>query len=167
MSDELESTITAYHEAGHVLLAEYYGGLVVFASILPSDDTGIRAHGLTRAAWPPADNAKKRAAQLANVALAGPVVEMIYTDEQYCPTILREWWTDWLAAAAAIQDAIDRPISEQHQTQLLSALVRELITFFSRDAVWDRVAIIADQLEAHESLEENQLCELRAQGLLG
>ena len=92
---------------------------------------------------------------------------MIYTDEQYEPQLLREWWTDWLAAYAALQQSENRPMTEQERGRGLSQIVHELIEFFSKDEIWDRVAMVADHLEAHESLEEDQLDELRDSGVFG
>lgn len=167
LSGESESIVTAYHEAGHILLAEWYGGRVIFASILPSDDLGIRAHGLTRALWRPTNAPHKRGIHLARVALAGPAAELIYTDEQYEPQLLQEWWTDWLAADAAIQQSENRPMTEPERAQQLSQTVYQLIELFSKDENWDRVAVVADHLEAHETLEEDQLNELRECGVFG
>lgn len=159
-----ETTVTAYHEAGHVLFAEWYGARVIFASIIPSDETGIRSHGETRAIWRASDDAKQRGQQLAEVALAGPVAEMIYTDEQYEPVLLREWWTDWLAAGKAIQQTAERELSKAEILTRLSQTVGQLIEVFSRDEVWDQLARVAETLEAHETLEDDQLCELRGSG---
>ena len=170
---EFDQTVTAYHEAGHILLAEWLGGCVVFATIIPSEDSSVgsigktvRSHGETRALWPTADS-RSQNENLAKVALAGPVAEMIHCDEQYEPRLLREWWTDWVAADAAIRDVKPRQMSDQYRMLRLSQIVHELIEYFSRHEVWDRIAMIADHLEAHETLEEDQLAELRENKFFG
>jgi len=170
---EFAPTITAYHEAGHILLAEWLGGRVIFASIIPSDETvlhshdePIRSHGETRAFWPDEDSVSQNE-NLAKVALAGPVAEMIYCDEQYEPRLLREWWTDWVAADAALRELPPRQMSDQDRMLRLSQMVHELIIYLSRDDIWDRIAMIADHLEAHETLEEEQLDELRENKFFG
>jgi hypothetical protein len=100
------------------------------------------------------------------VALAGPAAESIYTDEQYAPELLREWWTDWLAATQAIQSVARGPLSNEQLGHILSKFLTELIQFLSQDAIWDRVAGIASELDAHETLEAFQIDELREQGRL-
>ncbi len=170
---EFDPTVTAYHEAGHILLAEWLGGRVIFASVIPSDESAIathdgpvRSHGETRALWPHAESATQHE-NLAKVALAGPVAEMIYCDEQYEPRMLREWWTDWVAADEAIRASQTRQLGDQDRMLRLSRLVHELIEYFSRDEVWDRIAMVADHLEAHETLEQEQLDELRESQFFG
>ena len=158
--------ITAYHEAGHILLAEWFSARVVYASVLPEEHQGVRSHGLTRAVWPPATDPRQRSAELAKVALAGPAAELIYTDEQYEPRVLQEWWTDWLAAGEAIQAIAPHPLNDEQKYHILSAYLQSISQFLSKDRIWDRIAGIAEELDAHETLETMQLIELREQGRL-
>ncbi len=158
--------ITSYHESGHLLLAEWYGARVIFASSLPDEHSGTRAHGLTKAVWATTEDPCRRAVQLAKVALAGPAAELIYTDEQYEPQLLQAWWTDWDAANEAIQQLVPRPLKDRQCELVLSQFLHELIRFLSKDEIWGLLAGIADELEAHETLDQFQLAELRAQGRL-
>lgn len=163
-----DEVVSAYHEAGHVLLAEHVGARVLFVTIDPIDDDGPRRHGETRVAWATnawRANCARSAVSRAKVALAGPAAEMIYRDEHYAPQLIQEWWADWLMAAASLRSwkatLTDRAVLHQ-----ISALMAELLDWFRLDHVWARLALLADQLEAHETLESDQLDALRAVGLL-
>ena len=158
--------ITAHHEAGHVLLAEFCGARVTFASIIPDHLGGARAEGMTKAVWPPFSDPRVRADRLVRVALAGPAAELIYSGEQYEPEILPEWCADWSAACVALQMIVPTRIPDAQKMQILSRYLVELIQFLSIDDVWDTLAAVADELDAHEVLEEEQLGELRAEGRL-
>lgn len=158
--------ITAHHEAGHVLLAEALGGRVVYVSVLPAEYGDVRAHGVTKAIWPHSSDSARDAMLLAKVALAGPAAELIYCDEQYSFSILREWWTDWQAATNALRVASPEPLTDEQLRYVLKRLFQEMIAYVSRDEVWDRIAGLADELDAHETLEEDQLEELRELGQL-
>ena len=163
----VEEVVTAYHEAGHAVLAEQLGGRVLSVTIIPVDDDGPRRHGETKVAWR-IDSRREEQIGLAQVqvALAGPVAEMIYTDSQYEIEILKEWWADWLVATRTIR-AVRPKLSDSQILQMLETHLRKLIAWMSRDDVWHQVATLADELEAHESLDEDQLDELRSIGILG
>lgn len=163
----VEEVVIAYHEAGHAVLAEQLGGHVLSVTIIPMDDDGPRRHGETRVAWR-VDGGQDDQVRLAQVqvALAGPVAEMIYTDTQYEIEILKEWWADWLVATRTIR-AVRPKLTELQLLSLLEKHLQQLIGWMSRDDVWHQVATVADELEAHESLDEEQLDDLRSIGILG
>lgn len=162
----IDEVAVAYHEAGHALLAERFGAHVLSVTIQPANDDGPRRHGETTVAWRQGRKTSEQLSmQQASVALAGPVAEMIYCDEQYEIRIIREWWGDWLAAAGAIR-RIRRELSDDAVLAVIENLVEELIEWFSQDDVWDKLARLADELEAHETLESDQLEELRQLGFL-
>lgn len=164
----VDEVVIAYHEAGHAVLAETVGARVLSVTIIPPDDAGPRRHGETTIAWhrpAGAKAAKKQLLSQARVALAGPVAEMIYCDTQYEVEVIQEWAADWLVASNSIQHlnvkATDRDI-----LHLLGQLMEELIQWMSQDDIWHRVATLADELEAHEILDEERLDELRSLGWL-
>ena len=162
----IDEVAVAYHEAGHALLAERFGAHVLSVTIQPANDDGPRRHGETTIAWIPGGKTSEQLSmQQARVTLAGPVAEMIYCDEQYEVRVIREWWADWLVAAGAIRQ-IRGQLSDDAVLAVIGQLVEELIEWFSQDEVWDRLARLADELEAHDTLERDQLDELRQLGFL-
>ena len=162
----IDEVVIAYHEAGHALLAERFGAHVLSITIQPDADDGPRRHGETVIAWPTSSAQPKQfAIQQAKVALAGPVTEMIYCDLQYEIEVIQEWWADWLVASKSLRQ-LKPGLGDAEVLLLIEKLVADLIPWFSRDDVWDRVARLADELEAHETLEADQLAELRELGFL-
>jgi hypothetical protein len=148
--------ITSYHEAGHILMAIVLGGRVPHATIEPDRDDGPDRHGDVRVLWPRANPADKAFAEkLVLTALAGPVAEMIYTGEPYHPGFVAEWAGDWqhaFAAAAAIVP------EEPRRLAWLESQVRRVYALLD-DRYWPAVAALADELSAHETLEEQQILE--------
>lgn len=164
----VDEFVIAYHEAGHAVLAEAFGGHVLFVTIEPVEDDGPRRHGETKIAWRSGESSEQRkslAAAQVKVALAGPVSEMIYCDEQYEIEILREWWADWLLATHAIT-TLHRGIKDADVHRILQREMQQLIEWISQDQVWHKIASLADELVAHQTLEADQLDELRRCGLL-
>lgn len=166
----VDEFVIAYHEAGHAVLAEQLGGHVLFVTIEPVDDDGPRRHGETQVAW--VTNTKRggrdedAAFAPLQVALAGPVAEMIYCDEQYEIRVLREWKADWLVAEHTIRTM--RPgITATELEQVMRKQLELIIRWMSQDHVWNQVASVADELAAHQTLDEDLLDELRSCGLLG
>lgn len=161
-----EQSLVAYHEAGHALLAERLGGRVLLVTICPCEDDGPRRHGETRIAWPrtPGDERRQALREL-QVALAGPVAEMIYRDEQYEPELIQEWWADWLIASQNVRRIVPGAGPERIEATLAET-VHELVRTLSHDAPWAAIAEIAAQLEAHETLEQDRLDFLRESHVL-
>lgn len=163
----VDDFVIAYHEAGHAVLAEQLGGHVIYVTIEPVDDDGPRRHGEAKIAWDMAAISKgdARFAPL-HTALAGPVAEMIYCDEQYEIKILREWAADWMVAAHTIRTM--RPgITQAEIERVLQQQMHKIVDWMSQDHIWHQIASVADELAAHHTLEADQLDELRSLGLLG
>lgn len=147
---------TAYHEAGHVLMAILLGGRVPHATIEPDRDDGPERYGDVRVLW-----SRKRmsdrefAEKLVLTALAGPVAEMIYTGDPYHPGFVAEWASDWQQAfevgAAVVLD-------ERKRIMWLEDRIRYAYQLFDQK-YWPAVAALADELGAHETLEEEQILE--------
>ncbi len=78
--------VTAYHEAGHVLVALLLGARVKQVTIAPDDDDGPRRFGDTQIVWRRSRLTEQQLAENAvQVSLAGPAAEMIYTGDPFHP----------------------------------------------------------------------------------
>jgi len=148
--------VTSYHEAGHILMAILLGGRVPHATVEPDRDDGPNRHGDVRVLWPKANPADKAFAEkLVLTALAGPVAEMIYTGEPYHPGFVAEWANDWQLAFAAAAPIVG---DERRRLTWLESQVRLVYDLFN-DRHWPAVAALADELAAHETLEEEQILD--------
>jgi ATP-dependent Zn protease len=152
------SEIVAYHEAGHVLLAMLLGGRVRSVTIEPDRDDGPERYGDTQILWPRGRwSAREQAEKDVQVALAGPVAEMIHTGDPFHPGFVAEWSADWQAAwASAALLAADEVKRLRYLEQISLQLHRQL----SRDDHWAALAAIVDHLLAHETLEGEQVEEV-------
>ena len=87
--DELQRT--AYHEAGHCVMAVLCGAVAQHASIAPEEDN---FYGRVDIQWPD----RRSLDDELSVILAGPVAEMIYRAEPLHPGLVAEWSLDWQQA---------------------------------------------------------------------
>lgn len=153
MDEDLQRT--TYHEAGHAVMAAFLGGIVDRITVEPEDDDGEPRFGDTRVLWPSTRwTPRQLAVNEIKAALAGPVAEMIYGGDQYAPVMLTEWRCDWQLAVARAAGFL--PTKETY-VPYLNQMISELIVFFSRDDVWAAVAALADELEAHETLDRENI----------
>ena len=150
--------LTAYHEAGHAVMAHLLGGRVRQVTIEPDNDDGPRRSGDTQILWRRGAIAERDFARISvQVHLAGPAAEMAYSGEPYHPALVAEWTADWRGAfeAAAILHA-----DERKRTQYLEEALRRLYHQLRGDDVWKALAALADSLLAHETLDEEQVREV-------
>lgn len=155
MDDE---ELTTYHEAGHAVMAAFLGGCVDRITIEPENDDQAARYGDTCVVWPGGRwTERELAVHEIKVSLAGPVVEMIYSGNQFAPELLAEWRCDWEMAVA--RGASFLP-SAGTIVAYLERMVSELIQFFERDDVWSAVAAIADELGAHETLGAEEVANV-------
>lgn len=153
MSDEL----TAFHEAGHAYAAIYVGARVQSVTIDPDNDDGPNRFGDTVVLW-----SRRRFSQLemaekaAWVALAGPVAEMIYREQPFHPAVVAEWQQDWETAFEALMHVSNI----HHRMAQLERYTIELYQSFRDDSHWAAIGAIADNLLAHETLDEEMLREI-------
>ncbi|BBO31615.1 hypothetical protein [Lacipirellula parvula] len=157
------SELTAYHEAGHALMAHLLGGQVQLVTIEPDDDDGPRRSGDAQILWRRSRMSDREfAVKSVQVHLAGPVAEMIYSGEPYHPAFIAEWSADWAGALAAAELLIpDERKRVAHIEQVSIALHRQL----QGDDLWPALAAIADHLLAHETLDAEQVEEILEQYL--
>jgi ATP-dependent Zn protease len=152
------SEIVAYHEAGHVLLAVLLGGRIRSVTIEPDRDDGPARYGDSQILWPRGLwSAREQAEKDVQVALAGPVAEMIHTGDPFHPGLVAEWSADWqaawIAAAPFMADEVQRL---RHLEQVSIRLHRQL----SRDDYWAALAAVVDHLLAHDTLEGEEIEEI-------
>jgi hypothetical protein len=153
MSEE----ITAFHEAGHVYAAIYVGAKVRSVTIDPDNDDGPNRSGDTVVIWD-----RRRFSQQdlmekgAWVALAGPVAEMIHSQKPFHPAAIAEWRQDWKTAFECLTG-----ISHiQLRFARLEQITIELYEAFSQENHWAVIGAVADNLLAHETLDQEMLEEI-------
>ncbi|MFO0426194.1 MAG: hypothetical protein ACK526_06465 [Planctomyces sp.] len=152
-------TLTAYHEAGHAFAAIYLGARVQRVSIDPDRDDGPNRYGETVVAWNPRRmTGPQMAEKSAIVAIAGPVAEMIYREEPFHPAFVAEWQNDWALGLEALKE-LPRLKSPRLRVAHLENAVADLYQVFRRDDYWEVIAAIADELLAHEILDEEMFRE--------
>ncbi len=151
---------TAYHEAGHAFMASYLGGFVRSVTIEPDRDDGPNRLGDVQIVWPSGRmSAKEFQNKLVLVALAGPVVEMIYRGEPLHPGFVAEWADDWRKAWDAAEPIL---ADQQKRLAFLEETARELYGLLHRDQHWAAIAALADHILAHETLETEEIQEILA-----
>lgn len=153
------SELTAYHEAGHALVALLLGGEVRLVTIEPDHDDGPLRSGDTQVLWRRAGGEKQFAAKEVQVCLAGPVAEMIYSGDPFHPGSVPEWANDWREAWRA---AAPLHSDERRRLAFLEQTSVELHRLLRSDNYWSALADLADNLLAHETLEWEQVEEIVA-----
>lgn len=146
-SEDEELARTAYHEAGHCVMAVLCGARACHASVAPEEDNFF---GRVDIQW---SGPRKRNDEIA-VILAGPVAEMIYRGEPLHPGFVPEWCLDWQQAWAI---ARPRSASDIKCLEMLEQLVSKLHRTMSEDRLWAAVAAVQDLLSAHEDIEHEQI----------
>jgi ATP-dependent Zn protease len=153
MSENCE--ITAWHEAGHAMMAILQGGHLERVTLEPPFDDGPARYGDTVTRWSGMSEAELTLAEI-QVSLAGPVVEMIYTGDRVSIASVPEWQADWhratLNATAGSRDAAAAD-------RLLRESVRAIFDLFEDSNQWAAVSAIADDLLAFETLEHEQVAD--------
>ena len=149
--------LEAYHEAGHAYMATLLGGRVTLVSIEPDDDDGPRRTGETQVRWSRKLNEREVAQRALQVALAGPVAEMLYTGDPFHPAGIAEWQQDWRMA----EDYVSRlPVRPSERAAWLEQLTVELYRLLDTEPHWSAIAALADHLLAHDSLELDDVREI-------
>ena len=120
-------TLTAYHEAGHAIMALSYGGRIVHVSIDPPDDDGLKRFGESIVQWPAAAAKDIEIAEL-KVSLAGPIAELAYDGAREsiaeCPEFAADWQQAVLSASRLKKE---QPPSRRHRKYQREAFRAERI----------------------------------------
>ncbi len=156
-----DETLTAYHEAGHAVVGYVLGGRIESIS-LGGDGSGDlpRRFGDCRVDWGPIDASTDWHLQREIMTLlAGPVAEMIYRGEKLHPALFAPHAEDWRSAFERSEILAQDP---QLRTRILEHLILQLHDQMKADDCWAAIAAVADQLLAHEFLDEDQLQETLA-----
>ena len=149
--------ITAYHEAGHVYAAIFVGARVQSVTIDPDNDDGPGRTGDTVVIWDRRRFSQQQLVEKAAwVALAGPVAEMIHSQNPFHPAGIAEWQQDWETAF----ECFDRISNIQTRLARLEQITVDLYQVFSQDRHWAAIGAIADNLLAHETLDQEMLEEI-------
>ena len=155
--------LSAYHEAGHALMAICLGARVRSITIQPDWDDGPRRHGDAQVEWRIRELTERELCEKSIlVALAGPVAEMIHSGEPFHPGFVAEWAADW---SQAWQSAATLHPNERQRLAYLERTTASLYKTISRDDHWAALAAVVDSLLAHETLEGEQVEEIVAQWL--
>ena len=157
------SELTAYHEAGHAVMAWRLGGRVTQVTIDPDDDGGPPRSGHTQVLWRTSGISDKVFAQITvQISLAGPVAEMIYAGDPDHPGAVPEWAADWKEAWEAA--ALIKP-NERRRMEYLEQVSIRMYHLLKSDEVWGILASLADNLLAHETLEADQVEDILGEWL--
>lgn len=142
---------TAYHEAGHALMAEAVGARVRSVTIEPEPDDEQPRHGETEVAWKRSRWTEREYHEKAiQVALGGPVVEMLYTGDPYHPEFVTAWAADW---QTAVELAMPLFPDLAKRIEYLEQVTRRLYHWLNTEPQWSAVAALADELLAQETLD--------------
>ncbi len=103
----------------------------------------------------PAHEARRQA----TVALAGPVAELVFLGNGVLEsaTTLTSWRADWDEAEAQLE-RLHLDVEERQRTRL--AILQELHETFDGPRNYERLARIADALDAHTTLDETLFQEV-------
>lgn len=157
MQDEIPE-VTAYHEAGHAFVAVFLGARVRTITLEPHWDDGPARYADVQVELSRNGLSDKEVREKSIlIALSGPVAEMIYRGEPYHPGLVPEWAADWKLAWS---DAGKILLDERKRLRFLEQVTVELYRLLERDQHWAAVAALADNLLAHETLEEEAVMDI-------
>lgn len=139
----------AWHEAGHALMAHQLGGSIRHVTLEPEE---AGAEAATAVEWSSLSR-HELARCSATVALAGPVAEMHFRDEDAWEdtSLASAWRADWAEAEHHLGVlAGEAGELESVRDRILAQLRR----WIGDPPVQERIARIADALDAHGTLDE-------------
>ncbi len=145
-------------------MAIYVGAGVRSITIDPDWDDGPKRYADIEIEWPLVGiTEREQCERMAQVALAGPVAEMIHSGEPYHPGFVAEWASDWQSAWKAV--TAFRP-DERKRLAYLEQTTRQLYRLLSQDANWAAIAAVVDNLLAHETLDGPEVEDILRQWMI-
>jgi len=157
-----ESSVV-YHEAGHAVMAVWLGGEVLHVTIEPNRDEEPRRDGDAMVRWHHRGLSSRESCERELMAvLAGPIAEMVHTDQRSSLNATPEWAGDWqiacqLAATIIKESALRRA--------MIDAVTDKLFVLISRADFWQAISEVADLLDAHETIEGDEVAQCVARWL--
>jgi hypothetical protein len=156
---------SAYHEAGHAVVATLLGGTVLHVTIDPSSLDFPGRDGDVSVAWA---HSKFNASELLRcqllTTLAGPAAEMNYIGEPLHPATVAQWQEDWRMAEQLVAQSRIQPA---RRGRLLEQMCGELFQRLGEPDLWQAIAEVADLLDAHESLEGEEVRDVTKRWITG
>ena len=150
---------TAYHEAGHAVVGTLLGGRVLSVTIEPDRLEYPDLAGDIEVEWDHSRYSPQRLLECEILtALAGPAAEILYQGGELRASTISAWRSDW-AVALAITDGLfpTRDMQMRYLGKCCGAL-REKMN--SDTWWWQAIAEVADLLDAHETLEGEEVAEV-------
>jgi hypothetical protein len=152
MEEDSNLNLTAYHEAGHCVLATLLGAKIENATISPDSDEGPRRYGNVTITWRSSTPVEFQI----KAVLAGPVAEMIYSQEPFHPGFKPEssqdWKTAWSLAKSKVPD-------QRKRLRYLEIIVSELYRQMNQEHFWSAIAAVSDLLLAHEDVGHEEIVQ--------
>jgi hypothetical protein len=140
----------AWHEAGHAVVARLLGGRVRWVTLETEEE-----HEQGRAAieWRPRD-ARELASLSARAALGGPLAELVHRGEDGLedPSVLAAWAADEQEVERAATELEPDP---EKRVALIRSWLEEVRALVTDPVVEERIARVADALDAHGTLDED------------
>lgn len=154
-----DETLTAYHEAGHAVIAYALGGNVDSLQLWGEADQWLPDRfGDCRITWGRIDsNSDWQRQREILTTLAGPVAEMVYRGEPLHPAHYEPWQDDWRRAWNACETLAPSP---ERRIRLLEEMIVLLDGHIRSDRCWAAIAALADELVAHEAVQGEQVAEI-------
>ena len=154
-----EEIFTAYHEAGHAVVAYALGATIESVQLGgEADDWLPERFGECRIRWGRVDpNSDWQRQREVLAILAGPVAELIYRGETPDSAGLQSWQHDWQLAWGISKAIANEPPA---RVLFLQQTVAWLQNRLSAEQSWAAVAAVADEILAHEYVEGEKLEEV-------
>lgn len=164
IDDDEETTITAYHEAGHAVVGCALGAVIESvglsqASIFDDGDDGLPLRfGDCLINWGKVDpdSTWQQQRELLTI-LAGPVAEATYREESIDEIDMRSWEMDFRQASRCAAALCHRPPQQQ---KLIAETIRRLRDVMNHEEFWSAIAAVADELLLGDEMQQARVVEI-------